>query len=167
MNNGESAVLVIRTNKSDGKWWHTHKLGSVTCKSEPRNDGRFEATVITVSVAKKDRQTKLTKPDRAAARLLGRLSIKVKLGERTELPLRKAMTARNQTCGELAALATSVQLRPSLSLSSEIEPECFRVETTYARSFSVRKRAVSGERGRMKKDTAPKAIVNMPSCKDL
>ena len=82
MNNGESAILVIRTNKGDGKWWHTHKLGSVTCKSELSNDGRFEATVVIVSAAKKDRQTKLTKPDRAVARLLGRLSIKVKLGVR-------------------------------------------------------------------------------------
>ena len=76
------------------------------------------------------------------------------------------MTMRSHTCKDLAALTTSVQLKLSLSSFSETEPACFRVETTYARSFSVKKNAVSGERGRRKKDITPKIKVNMPSCQD-
>jgi len=74
------------------------------------------------------------------------------------------MTQRSHTCGDLAALATSIQLKLSLSLSSDTEPECFRVEITYARSFCVKKRVVSGERGRNKNEIRPKAKPSMPSC---
>jgi len=74
------------------------------------------------------------------------------------------MTPRSHTCGDLAVLATSVQLNLSLSPSSEMEPTCLRVEIKYARSFSVKKRVVSGERGRKKNEIRPKAKLTMPSC---
>ena len=74
------------------------------------------------------------------------------------------MTQRNHTCGDLATLATSIQLKLSLSLSSDTEPACFRMEITYAHSFSVKKRIISGERGRKKNEIRPKAKLSMPSC---
>ena len=88
------------------------------------------------------------------------------IGSGRVLPLRKEIIARSQTCSDLTAATISVQLKLSLLSSSETEPACFRIETTYARSFFVKKRTVSGERGRRKKDITPKTMVKIPSCQD-
>ena len=156
----------IRTNKGNRIWRDTHELSLVTCVSETSDDRWFEATIMEVS-ARRSRQTELTKPDQAVSRLTGPLSIRVRYHKiMWMLPLKKKVTARNHTCGDLADLITSIQLNPSLSSSSDTDPACFSVEMMYARSFSVKKRAFSGERGRRKKEITPKRKVNMPSCQD-
>ena len=71
------SVSEILTNKGDSKWWHTRQLSLITCISKTSNNRRFEATITVVSVGKRDRQTKLTKPHRALLSLMGPLSIKV------------------------------------------------------------------------------------------
>ena len=83
-----------------------------------------------------------------------------------KLLLRKALITRSHTCRDLAPLPTSAQLKLSLLSSSDTEPAYFRVETTCTRSFSVKKRIVSGERGRREKEITPKINVNKPSFED-
>ena len=156
---------ILRTSKGDSKWWDTHELSLGTCISETSNNSRLEAAVMVISVGKRDREADLTKLHQALPSLMAI----VNLGEIERarvLPLKKATTARSHTCRDLAVLTTSVQLKLSLSSLSEIEPACFKVETTYARSFSVKKRADSGERGRRKKEITPKTKVNRPSCRN-
>ena len=78
-------------------------------------------------------------------------------------PSRKKTTANIQTWGRVNACPTSCQLNLSSSSVLLAAPSSFRCATTYAFSFSLKKRACAGERGRMKKEARPNTTVKRPS----
>ena len=137
----------------------------VTLISETTNDYRFEAIVMRIDFENKRKRGRAYNANPNSIVPKGTI-INQAADKICKLPLKKKRTPINHRCGDWNALTTSVQLNLSFSSSSDTEPACFRVKTMYSRSFSVKKDASSGERGRRKNESMPKTKVKMPSCHD-